>query len=459
TASLHHAAPVLKAAISAGFRESGVQSLKNLTDPNALPMVAIRSAGLAFESLIGRVVSSTPHPPLPQDIDSEKDDDDGGGGGEGGDRGGEQVIEALVSEEYLEMLVGIANARFEANGERMRRFEELLFGGGDDHGGTVQEEWEDGEAKRERKRAEGLRRREEVKGEKAGDGEEEVVLGDGELERFGEVREEETVDQSWALGQYLRPSNEEERSLTTRRKLAWKVHTALNDAPGNHEALSDEVLSLHQILVRLADDSPDLRKNLKSRDRAELEQVVTRCSIALSDVEAILERNTSRKGKTRIWARARFAAVDLTPLRLRIAAQVDRLHAYNNMALLRSQAHTERKIGRVIEAPRSQGSVISTDSESNCSDTEQSWSAFGRALEEEGITLHMAKEDRALLKQSLIAGSIPAKAKKHEKPNCPSSRQFECPVTNPSSCGQPQQTEEAHIDAWEELETQTREES
>ncbi|KAL9577652.1 MAG: hypothetical protein Q9203_007380, partial [Teloschistes exilis] len=185
TASLHHAAPVLKAAISAGFRESGVQSLKNLTDPNALPMVAIRSAGLAFESLIGRVVSSTPHPPLPQDIDSEKDDDDGGGGGEGGDRGGEQVIEALVSEEYLEMLVGIANARFEANGERMRRFEELLFGGGDDHGGTVQEEWEDGEARRERKRAEGLRRREEVKGEKAGDGEEEVVLGDGELERFG----------------------------------------------------------------------------------------------------------------------------------------------------------------------------------------------------------------------------------------------------------------------------------
>lgn len=131
------------------------------------------------------MVSPTPHPPLPQDLDSEKDDDDGGGGGEGGDRGGEEVIEALVSEEYLEMLVGIANTRFEANGERMRRFEELLFGGGDDHGGAVEHEWEDGETRRERKRAEGLRRREEIKGEKAGDGEEEVVLGDGELEGFG----------------------------------------------------------------------------------------------------------------------------------------------------------------------------------------------------------------------------------------------------------------------------------
>ncbi|KAL8879587.1 MAG: hypothetical protein Q9192_008200, partial [Flavoplaca navasiana] len=40
TASLSHAAPILSAAISAGFRESGVQSLKNLSDPNAIPMVA-----------------------------------------------------------------------------------------------------------------------------------------------------------------------------------------------------------------------------------------------------------------------------------------------------------------------------------------------------------------------------------------------------------------------------------
>ncbi|KAL9576246.1 MAG: hypothetical protein Q9212_007259, partial [Teloschistes hypoglaucus] len=187
TASLHHAAPVLKAAISAGFRESGVQSLKNLTDPNALPMVAIRSAGLAFESLIGRVVSPSPPSRPSQDLGSaEYDDDvDGDVGDERADRGSEEMIEALVSEKYLEMLVGIANARFEANTERMRRFEELLFGAGDGDGGTVKDGWEDGEMRRERKRAEGLRRREEVKGKKAGNGEEEVLLGDGELEGFG----------------------------------------------------------------------------------------------------------------------------------------------------------------------------------------------------------------------------------------------------------------------------------
>ncbi|KAL8661974.1 MAG: hypothetical protein Q9202_005100 [Teloschistes flavicans] len=177
TASLHHASPILKAAIAAGFRESGVQSLKNLTDANALPMVAVRSAGLAFESLIGRVAA--PRRDLGSDNNNNNNNHDGGD--EGGNR--EVVVEALVSEEYLEILMGIANARFAANGERMRRFERLLFNrAGDRDGGRVDEGWEDGAKRRERKRAEGLRRREQIKGE---DGEEEVVLGDGDLEGLG----------------------------------------------------------------------------------------------------------------------------------------------------------------------------------------------------------------------------------------------------------------------------------
>src|SRR5271170_7368875 len=52
-ASLKHAQPVLAAAINAGFRESGVLSLRNLDDPDACPMIAIRTAGLGLESIIG----------------------------------------------------------------------------------------------------------------------------------------------------------------------------------------------------------------------------------------------------------------------------------------------------------------------------------------------------------------------------------------------------------------------
>ncbi|KAL8990624.1 MAG: hypothetical protein Q9169_008082 [Polycauliona sp. 2 TL-2023] len=146
TASLNHAAPILSAAISSGFRESGVQSLKNLTDPNAIPMVAVRSAGLAFESIIAIVREGSALPPDTSGIDENQ-------------QGQGEVIEALVGEEYLEILVGIANERFEANTERIRRFEEALFGGVER---DVADEWEDKETRQKRKRAEGLRRREEL---------------------------------------------------------------------------------------------------------------------------------------------------------------------------------------------------------------------------------------------------------------------------------------------------------
>ncbi len=135
TASLHHAQPILAAAINAGFRESGIQSLKNLEDSNAFPMVAIRTAGLAFESLVGMV------PSRPQD---EKDGDETEGN-----------LSRLVSEAYLELLISIANERFRTNAERIRRFEQDLF----KREKGVGHAWEDSKSRQERKRAEGLEQR------------------------------------------------------------------------------------------------------------------------------------------------------------------------------------------------------------------------------------------------------------------------------------------------------------
>ncbi|KAL8931377.1 MAG: hypothetical protein Q9211_007006 [Gyalolechia sp. 1 TL-2023] len=145
TASLAHASPVLSAAITAGFRESGVQSLKNLNDPNALPMVAIRSAGLALESIVGVVR----HQPDGSSRSEEEQDDSEV----------DEITEALVDEEYLETLVQIANERFEANTERIRRFEENLFGGKS----KEEDQWEDTEERKERKRREGLAKRAALK--------------------------------------------------------------------------------------------------------------------------------------------------------------------------------------------------------------------------------------------------------------------------------------------------------
>ncbi|KAL9007507.1 MAG: hypothetical protein Q9173_007242 [Seirophora scorigena] len=145
TASLAHAAPILSAAISAGFRESGVQSLKNLNDPNALPMVAVRSAGLAFESIIGVVREAAPAPDRSTNGAPEKEQQD-------------EFVMALVDERYLEMLVEIANGRFVANTERIRRFEELLFTASNRREGG----WEEKQVRQNRKRREGLRRKKEL---------------------------------------------------------------------------------------------------------------------------------------------------------------------------------------------------------------------------------------------------------------------------------------------------------
>ena len=134
TASLYHAQPILAAAINAGFRESGIQSLKNLDDSHAFPMVAIRTAGLAFESLVGLIPNRT------------QDDENGAET--------EEHITRVVSEEYLELLVNIANERFKANAYRIQRFEQDLFKRDEGLG----QAWEDGKKRQERMRAEGLQR-------------------------------------------------------------------------------------------------------------------------------------------------------------------------------------------------------------------------------------------------------------------------------------------------------------
>lgn len=135
SASLHHAQPVLSAAINAGFRESGVQSLRNLADAEACPMVAVRTAGLALESVIGFGMEGQ----------------------------GREIAKSLVDEEYLRMLVAVANERFKANQERGERFIENLLSALAAKEDRRKENGrrEESEARRMRKRKEGLQRQRE----------------------------------------------------------------------------------------------------------------------------------------------------------------------------------------------------------------------------------------------------------------------------------------------------------
>ncbi|KAK8070876.1 hypothetical protein PG997_011079 [Apiospora hydei] len=136
TASPTHAQLLLRCGLQAGFRESGAINLTATagTEATPTPMVAIRCMGLTFESLVGV-------------------------------KGGDDRIQCTVTPAYLRTLVDIGNERFAENTRRIQRFRSAVLEAvaapaasgpkikGD---GSV---WEDAEARRERKKAEGLKRK------------------------------------------------------------------------------------------------------------------------------------------------------------------------------------------------------------------------------------------------------------------------------------------------------------
>ncbi|KAL7800039.1 methyltransferase TYW3 domain-containing protein [Trichoderma ceciliae] len=145
TASLGHAQLLLRCALQAGFRESGAINIASPSQPGAqtMPMVAIRSMGLSLESLIGY-----------EGIDGTR--------------------RRIVPPEYLKMLLQISNERFVENTKRIERFrsavqEAVLEPEASSMPKKLNpegKEWEDAATRRERLRAEGLKRKAALQAEK-----------------------------------------------------------------------------------------------------------------------------------------------------------------------------------------------------------------------------------------------------------------------------------------------------
>ncbi|KAF2209245.1 hypothetical protein CERZMDRAFT_100450 [Cercospora zeae-maydis SCOH1-5] len=130
TSSLARAQHCHSAAMSAGFRESGIVGV---TGSEPTPHVAVRTQGLALESIIAYQDSTG-------------------------------TIRPMVPEQYLHTLLNLANQRFTANAQRKRRFaQNLLQCKHEDRRQGDTGEWEPADVRRERKRAEGLKRKEELK--------------------------------------------------------------------------------------------------------------------------------------------------------------------------------------------------------------------------------------------------------------------------------------------------------
>ncbi|KAF2721220.1 hypothetical protein K431DRAFT_285054 [Polychaeton citri CBS 116435] len=143
TSSLDNAQYALEAAMRAGFRESGISGVvPSSSSSGALPpapLVAVRTHGLAFDSIVAYQ-----------------------------DAQGNNI--PMVTEEYLRTLLTIANQRFELNADRKARFWTALkqilvkVANGGDLTKQRPADWEPATERKARKRAEGLERQRQSKG-------------------------------------------------------------------------------------------------------------------------------------------------------------------------------------------------------------------------------------------------------------------------------------------------------
>ena len=173
-------------------------------------------------------------------------------------------------------------------------------------------------------------------------------------------------------------------------QFAWHVYTALRDAPKDYNALSDDVLALRQVLFRTEDNMTKIKRSLENGELEQLGDISRGCKRVLKEVEELLKGCNLTNGVS--WGRIKFAAEDAVLIRSRISAQVNRLNAFNGLLILSSQSRTEEKLDKVIATLKRRGSIVSVDSITVALRENQGWRTFGRALEDEGITLQMVQD-------------------------------------------------------------------
>lgn len=100
--SAEDAQTMLGAGMAAGFRESGISGVVDSKGRPSMPMVAIRSSGLAMDCIIGFQSGADPTSQTTQ-------------------------LRPMVSEEYLRTVIAVSNQRFRQNIERKERFQQNLL--------------------------------------------------------------------------------------------------------------------------------------------------------------------------------------------------------------------------------------------------------------------------------------------------------------------------------------------
>ncbi|RPA85598.1 hypothetical protein BJ508DRAFT_322628 [Ascobolus immersus RN42] len=152
TENLELANNILKCALSAGFRESGIMNTGSLgkSQKPTYPTVAVRAAGLSLDTIVGTLLSEHDRNLVEFHNIHEPD---------------QMLLRLTVPENMIPLLVDLSNQKFVENRKRIDRFtravEDAVLAPK-----PKQSNWEDAETRKQRLRAEGLARQQALKNSK-----------------------------------------------------------------------------------------------------------------------------------------------------------------------------------------------------------------------------------------------------------------------------------------------------
>ncbi|KAL8968214.1 MAG: hypothetical protein Q9183_002570 [Haloplaca sp. 2 TL-2023] len=184
--------------------------------------------------------------------------------------------------------------------------------------------------------------------------------------------------------------------FVTLGQLSWKIYKRCKESAGVYAELTGEVNSLRSVLQ----ETEELlsAQNLTSQQKRRLLPVRQGCESVLKDLDAVLAKYESLATSTRRgYDRMGIALQDVTSIRQRLTSNVVLLDAFNNSS---SQAKLQDKLDRLISeirAGKREGSVLSAKSFDTAADTQETWDALRRDLEDIGISPQVIKEQRAFI--------------------------------------------------------------
>ncbi|KAL8883128.1 MAG: hypothetical protein Q9192_007431 [Flavoplaca navasiana] len=176
-------------------------------------------------------------------------------------------------------------------------------------------------------------------------------------------------------------------------QLAWTVFKSCRSTPESFANISNEVLSLYDVVKELSDNLK--KENPPSSRLAGLQHVAGGCQRVLSDLQVLTDRYRSLGTQNkRTRDRLKWGGEDITEIRLRLISNTALLNAFISTSQITIQKQLQQFLNRHQRSGK-EGSVISSQSLS--SGDSETWRDIRRELEGFGISVAAFNTNKAFI--------------------------------------------------------------